>query len=177
MKFVAKKSDEIKNFIVSVKKEVKDDHKIEYIKNLYLKQRDIFKKDCENKLNELKNEKISLKSRIQNLEKKIEDLELKNKGSIHLESKINEFLPLITKLNKISDVAKEMMSKMFIILVEEQLQTIIKLADSHAQKNEYSQIEKDSLINSMENLIHSDKLLKKAIKIAYKSENKQNKII
>ena len=173
MKFMTKNLNEIKNFVVSVKKEIKDDHKIEYIKNLYLKQRDIFKKECENKLDELKNENISLKSRLQNLEKKIEDVESKNRGSIHLESKINELLPLITKLNKISDVAKEMMSKMFIILVEEQLQTIIKLADSHAQKNAYSQIEKDSLIDSIENLIHSDKLLKKAIKIAYESENKK----
>ena len=70
-----------------------------------------------------------------------------------------------------------MMSKMFIILIEEQLQTVIKLADSHAQKNEFSQIEKENLIDSFENLIHSDKLLKKAIKIAYRSEKEKKYII
>lgn len=166
-------SDRENNIILSIKKEIDDSKKAEAIKNLFIEEQAYLKQEFEKKLNKVIEEKEFLKSRIHNLEQEIENLEQEKEESIHVKSKIEELLPIITKLNKISDVAKEMMSKIFIILVEEQLQAIIKLADSHAQKKAYTQIEEESLINSLENLIHSDKLLKKAIKIAYKSENQK----
>lgn len=166
-------SEFVNNFILSIKKEIKEADKLEKIKNIYLKQQDLLRKECESKINELINEINSLKQKNQELDKIIEDLEYKSIETIYVKSRIENLLPLITKLNKISDVVKEMISKMFIILVEEQLQTVIKLADSHAQKNEFTQIEKENLIDSFENLIHSDKLLKKAIKIAYRSEKEK----
>ncbi|NHI90981.1 MAG: hypothetical protein EAX96_00675 [Candidatus Lokiarchaeota archaeon] len=166
-------SDRINEFIYMLQKEIKDDKKVDSIKNLFLEEYRYLRINFENKLNKIFEENKSLKLRVKKLEEKIEKLKYKGKESIHVKSKIEELLPLITKLNKISDIAKEMMSKIFIILVEEQLQTIIKLADSHAQEKSFSQIEEENLYYSLENLIHSDKLLEKAIKIAYKSEHQE----
>ncbi len=159
------------NFIESIKKIVINSKKVEKIQEILLEEQNDLQNQYEKKINEIMDINTSLELKIQKMQEKIEDLEVKERESIHIKSKIEQFWPLLKKFNNYSETTKKLISNIFVLLVEERLQVIIKLTAPCKEQNSCNLSENESVYEAFENLIHSDILLNRAIEIASKNEN------
>ena len=148
---------EVDKLVNALKTEVKDK---ENLSSSFEKKTDELRKQLEEKMKNIEIQNQELKEQIKLLEERA-------KVAVNIPDKVNEFIK-ITESKKISQEATQKLSEVFTQLINEELKVILKLADSFSKRREKDQIDKESLDYGLQQLISSERLLKKAIELVHK---------
>ena len=149
--------DDIEKVINALKTELKDK---ENLSVAFEKKNEELRNQLEGKMKKLEDQNQELKDQIKSLENKL-------KVAVNIPDKVAEFIK-VTESKKISKEATKLASVIFTQLINEELKVILKLADSFTMRREKDQIDKESLKYGLQQLMSSERLLKKAIELVHK---------